>query len=124
MPDPILAQSVLRTVARWSISEAQGYRGLLRTTSLQFRVPLAVRKFRIPAGDWVDVNLLANENRQKQNAGTRKAFRRLNYACLTLVGESDAKSRHSEILIVAAVTRPELVRGVKGRDAYNLDPVQ
>jgi len=124
MPDPILAQSVLRTVARRSISEAQGYRGLLRTTSLQFRVPLAVRKFRIPAGDWVDVNLLANENRQKQNAGTRKAFRRLNYACLTLVGESDAKSRHSEILIVAAVTRPELVRGVKGRDAYNLDPVQ
>src|SRR5207244_9005136 len=27
---------------------------------------------------------------------------------LTLVGESDAKARHSEILMVAAMTRPEL----------------
>src|SRR5215471_15418926 len=41
----------------------------------------------------------------KQNAGTHKAFRRLNYAFLTLVGKGDAESRHSEILMVTSVTR-------------------
>ena len=124
MPDPILAQSVLRTGARRPTSEAQDYRGSLRTTSLQFRVPLTLGKFGDAGRRPSEMSILPRINAQKQNAGTRKAFRRLNYACLTLVGESDAKSRHSEILIVAAVTRPELVRGVKGRDAYNLDPVQ
>src|SRR5438270_5094421 len=49
---------------------------------------------------------------QKQNAGTHQAFRRLNYAFLTLVGKGDAKSRHSEILMVAAVTRSQLKRPV------------
>ena len=53
--------------------------------------------------------------RKKQNAGTLMAFRRLNYAVLTLVGESDAKSRHSEILMVAAVTGLELDRLVDNR---------
>jgi hypothetical protein len=47
---------------------------------------------------------------KKINAGKHEAFRRLNYAFLILVGKGDAKSRHSEILIVAAMTRSELKR--------------
>lgn len=39
---------------------------------------------------------------EKQNAGMLEAFRRLNYAFLTLVGKRDAKSDHSEVLIIAA----------------------
>src|SRR5260370_22203672 len=54
--------------------------------------------------------------RQTQNAGTREAFRRLNYAFLTLVGKGDAKSRHPEILIIAPVTRYDLVRRVNNRN--------
>src|SRR4030095_12313687 len=46
----------------------------------------------------------------KQNAGTRTAFRRLNYACLTLVRKRDAKSDHSEILVVTAVTGYQVFR--------------
>src|SRR5258708_28168577 len=62
--------------------------------------------------------------RKKQNAGTLMAFRRLNYAVLTLIGESDAKSRHSEILMVAAVTGPELhcrVDNRLGEDRKSVD---
>ncbi|MEY2542929.1 MAG: hypothetical protein QOE81_390 [Verrucomicrobiota bacterium] len=47
---------------------------------------------------------------KKQNAGTHEAFRRLNYAFLTLVRKGDAKARHSEILMIAAVTGLELKR--------------
>lgn len=49
----------------------------------------------------------------KQNAGTRSAFRRLNYACLTLVRKRDAKSDHSEILVVAAATGFQIKRLVE-----------
>src|SRR5215510_3268440 len=55
----------------------------------------------------------------KQNAGTRTAFRRLNYACLTLVRKCDAKSDHSEILVVAAVTRFQIKRLVDLNDLRN-----
>src|SRR5260370_40907262 len=41
---------------------------------------------------------------QKQSAGRHEAFRRSNCAFLTLVGKSDAKSRHSKILVITAVT--------------------
>ena len=34
-----------------------------------------------------------------------EAFRRLNYACLTLVRKGDAKSHHSEILVIASFSR-------------------
>ena len=51
------------------------------------------------------------------------AFRRLNYAVLTLVGESDTKSRHPEILMVAAVTGLELDRLVDNRLGENRNSV-
>src|SRR6266480_7992688 len=57
---------------------------------------------------------------QKKNAGTHQAFRRLNYAFLILVRKGDAKSRHSEILMVAAVTRSQLQRLVDDGGLGNL----
>src|SRR5258708_1886925 len=45
------------------------------------------------------------------------AFRRLNYEPLTLVGKGDAKSRHPEILVVAAVPRSNLHGLVESRKA-------
>jgi len=47
---------------------------------------------------------------QKQSAGRHEAFRRSNCAFLTLVGKSDAKSRHSKILVITAVTGFKLRR--------------
>src|SRR5260370_29099601 len=47
---------------------------------------------------------------QKQSAGRHEAFRRSNCAFLTLVGKSDAKSRHSKILVITAVTGFKLHR--------------
>src|SRR5437016_3376331 len=69
-----------------------------RTTARQQRVPRILRSVRHwcpqPPRD-------EKQNGKKQNAGTQQAFRRLNYAFLTLVGKGDAESRHSEILMVA-----------------------
>src|SRR6266567_1426869 len=56
---------------------------------------------------------------QKQSAGRHEAFRRSNCAFLTLVGKGDAKSRHSEILIVAAVTGFEFERLIEDYGAGN-----
>src|SRR6266853_1238354 len=47
---------------------------------------------------------------QKQSAGRHEAFRRSNCAFLTLVGKSYAKSRHSKILVITAVTGFKLHR--------------
>ena len=49
----------------------------------------------------------------------REAFRRLNYAFLTLVGKGDAKPRHPEILIVAAMARSQFKRLVDDGGADN-----
>ena len=56
---------------------------------------------------------------KKQSAGRHEAFRRSNSAFLTLVGKGDAKSRHSEILIVAAVTGFEIQRRIDDYTAGN-----
>jgi hypothetical protein len=66
-------------------------------TSAQFRAGSRVRKFSPP--------IYRCRSLQKQNAGTHEAFRRLNYAFLTLVRKGNAKSRHSEILITTSLTR-------------------
>src|SRR5207245_6375395 len=47
---------------------------------------------------------------KKQSAGRHEAFRRSNCAFLTLVGKGDAKSRHSKILLITAVTGFKLRR--------------
>ena len=52
---------------------------------------------------------------QKQSAGRHEAFRRSNCAFLTLVGKGDAKSRHSKILVIAAVTGFKLHRMIDDR---------
>jgi hypothetical protein len=62
--------------------------------------------------------------RDKAKRRNVMTFRRLNYAVLTLVGESNAKSRHPEILMVAAVTGLELDRLVDsnlGEDWNSID---
>jgi hypothetical protein len=61
---------------------------------------------------------------KKQSAGTREAFRRLNYAFLTLVGKGDAKSRHSEILIIAVVTRFQIYSSINDRSYGSRLPLE
>ncbi len=92
-------------------------------TSIQLRAALLLRKFRELVRAELDVDLTCKKaeatNAKKQNAGTHEAFRRLNYAFRTLVGKGDAKSRHPEILIVAAVTRFEFESVIEHDGAAN-----
>src|SRR5205807_5815643 len=61
---------------------------------------------------------------QKQSAGRHEAFRRSNCAFLTLVGKGDAKSRHSKILVITAVTGSKLHRMIDDRGAKNRNSVK
>ena len=96
-------------------------------TSIQCRAAQASRKFTYrgcEGGRSFQRQRGAGVKRDKAKRRNVMAFRRLNYAVLTLVGESNAKSRHPEILMVAAVTGLELDRLVDsnlGKDWNSID---